>query len=144
MTAAFGATPGGKADAARPVQCPCGGGAWERCCARFIDGGQTPDSAETLMRSRYSAYVLRDACWLRASWDPATCPADFGFDETPAPRWLGLDIRRHEILDARHALVEFVARYKIGARAFRLHERSRFVRGDDGRWRYVDGDIDPA
>ena len=58
-----------------------------------------------------------------------------------APRWLGLSIRRHAALDETHAEVEFVARYKTGGRAYRLHESSRFVRGDDGRWRYVDGDI---
>ncbi|MGE8489474.1 MAG: YchJ family metal-binding protein, partial [Paraburkholderia nemoris] len=37
--------------------------------------------------------------------------------------------------------VEFVARYKVGGRAHRLHELSRFIRGEDGRWRYVDGDV---
>ena len=36
--------------------------------------------------------------------------------------------------------VEFVARYKINGRAFRLHEHSRFVRYR-GAWVYVDGDI---
>jgi SEC-C motif-containing protein len=37
--------------------------------------------------------------------------------------------------------VEFVARYKVGGRAHRLHESSRFIRGEDGHWRYVDGDV---
>jgi len=36
--------------------------------------------------------------------------------------------------------VEFVARYKLNGRAFRLHEVSRFARVD-GRWLYVDGEI---
>jgi SEC-C motif-containing protein len=44
--------------------------------------------------------------------------------------------------DAEHAIVEFVARYKIGGRAHRLHETSRFVRVD-GHWLYTDGDIHP-
>ncbi|MBS0554808.1 MAG: hypothetical protein JSS47_20145, partial [Proteobacteria bacterium] len=35
---------------------------------------------------------------------------------------------------------EFVARFRVGGRAQRLHETSRFVR-EDGRWYYVDGDI---
>jgi SEC-C motif-containing protein len=43
-------------------------------------------------------------------------------------------------VDADHAGVEFVARSKLGGRAHRLHEISRFVR-EDGRWYYVDGDV---
>jgi SEC-C motif-containing protein len=33
-----------------------------------------------------------------------------------------------------------VARSKLGGRAQRLHETSRFVR-EDGRWFYVDGEM---
>ena len=57
-----------------------------------------------------------------------------------ALRWLGLEVRRHVVLDADHATVEFVARSQLNGRASRLHETSRFVR-EDGRWYYVDGDI---
>ena len=39
------------------------------------------------------------------------------------------------------ATVEFVARYKIAGRAYKLHETSRFVR-EDGRWFYLDGEIE--
>jgi SEC-C motif domain protein len=39
------------------------------------------------------------------------------------------------------AMVEFIARYRLGGgRAERQHEVSRFVR-EQGRWYYVDGDI---
>ena len=139
---------------ARPTDCPCGGAApncasgakpprYADCCGRFLDGGDVPATALELMRSRYTAYVLGDAAYLRATWAARTCPADLDVDpDAPgAPRWLGLSVRRHTLLDDTHAEVEFVARYKTGGRAFRLHESSRFVRGDDGRWRYVDGDI---
>jgi len=54
-------------------------------------------------------------------------------------KWLGLEVRRHEQQDADHASVEFVARSKLGGRAQRLHETSRFAR-EDGRWFYLDGD----
>lgn len=140
--------------AARPTDCPCGGAApnrasgltpprYSNCCGRFIDGGELPPTALELMRSRYTAYMLGEAGYLRATWASETCPADLDVDPAApgAPRWLGLAIRRHTVLDDTHAEVEFVARYKTGGRAFRLHESSRFVRGDDGRWRYVDGDI---
>jgi SEC-C motif domain protein len=137
-----------------PRDCPCGGAAPGRpsaakaprfadCCARFIAGGAAAPTALELMRSRYTAYVLGDAAYLRATWDPATCPADLDVDTkaTDAPRWLGLQIKRFDALDDTHAIVEFVARYKVAGRAQRLHEVSRFVRGADARWRYVDGDV---
>ncbi len=98
------------------------------------------------MRSRYSAYVLGDAAYLRASWAEQTCPAMLDVDpKAPdAPRWLGLQIKRFVEQDATHAEVEFIARYKLHGRAYRLHEVSRFVRNDDGAWRYLEGDVTQA
>ncbi|WP_133649945.1 YchJ family protein [Paraburkholderia flava] len=139
--------------AARPAVCPCGGAAPDRrtdakapaylqCCGRFIDGDAAAPTALELMRSRYTAYVLGATAYLRATWAPHTCPSDLDAnpDAPDAPRWLGLQIKRFAALDATHAEVEFVARYKVGGRAHRLHESSRFTRDADG-WRYVDGDI---
>lgn len=88
------------------------------------------------MRSRYSAYVLRLADYLLATWHPSTRPASLERDP-PALRWLGLEVRRFALSDADHATVEFVARSKLGGRAHRLHEVSRFTR-EDGRWYYLD------
>lgn len=120
--------------------CPCGsGGAYAACCGRWHAGPlhlQAPD-AEALMRSRYSAYVRDDLAYLRATWAPETCPDDLG-PNPPGLRWLGLEVRRHTVLDADHATVEFVARSKLGGRAQRLHETSRFERRG-GLWLYVDG-----
>jgi SEC-C motif-containing protein len=92
------------------------------------------------MRSRYSAYVLALHDYLLATWHPSTRPAELGADE-PGLKWLGLEVRRHVQQDDTHATVEFVARSKLGGRAHRLHETSRFVR-EEGRWYYVDGDFD--
>ena len=93
------------------------------------------------MRSRYSAFVLGLTDYLLATWHPDTRPAALAPDE-PGLKWLGLQVKRHTPLDATHAEVEFVARSKLGGRAHRLHERSRFV-CEDGRWLYVDGDLLP-
>lgn len=92
------------------------------------------------MRSRYSAYVLGRESWLLDTWHPATRPATLSLSIEPRPKWLGLEVRRREEQDADHATVEFVARYKVGGRAHRMHEVSRFVR-EGGRWYYVDGDV---
>jgi SEC-C motif domain protein len=91
-----------------------------------------------LMRSRYTAYVLEDAPYLLATWHPATRPASLDFDREMRPKWLGLTVKRQVDVDPSHAKVEFVARYKLNGRAFRMHETSRFERLD-GRWYYLDG-----
>jgi SEC-C motif domain protein len=127
-------------DTSKP--CPCGDPRGYAACCRPLHQGQPAADAEALMRSRYSAYVLRDEDYLLSSWHPDTRPASLRLGvQQPAPTWLGLAIKSHEPQDENHAVVEFVARYRTGGgRAQRLHERSRFVR-EDGRWFYVDGDI---
>ncbi|MDE2455779.1 MAG: SEC-C domain-containing protein [Burkholderiales bacterium] len=116
--------------------CPCASGRpYAACCGRWHGGTPAPE-AEALMRSRYSAFVLGLGEYLRASWHPSKRPATLEFE--PGLRWLGLEVRRVHV-DGERATVEFVARSKLGGRASRLHEASRFVR-EDGRWFYVDGD----
>jgi SEC-C motif-containing protein len=95
-----------------------------------------PD-AEALMRSRYSAFVLQQADYLRATWHVSTRPETLDFES--GARWLGLEVQRCQLTGPDSAEVEFVARYRLGGKATRLHEKSRFVR-EDGRWWYVDGD----
>jgi len=91
------------------------------------------------MRSRYAAFALGLEAYLLDTWHPSTRPpAPLGLD--PAMRWLGLEVRRHEVQDAGRETVEFVARGRIGGREYRLHETSRFVR-ERGRWAYLDGDV---
>lgn len=122
--------------------CPCGSGArYAPCCGRWHEGPQRlqAPTAEALMRSRYSAYVRGLGAYLLDSWHPSTRPA-----ETPrfdaGVQWLGLELKKHQSTEADRAEVEFVARSKIGGRAQRMHEKSRFVR-EGGRWFYVDGDL---
>ncbi|MCU0966590.1 MAG: hypothetical protein MUF08_16440 [Burkholderiaceae bacterium] len=121
------------------MACPCGQGAsYAACCGRWHQGAsrlQAP-TAEALMRSRYSAYVLGLDTYLLDTWHPTTRPA--GIEPQPAGlHWLGLDVRRCTQQGDNHATVEFIARSKLGGRAHRLHETSRFERVDN-RWLYVE------
>ena len=128
------------------LPCPCGALSPRRkplahlaCCGRYLDDfAATPaPDAESLMRSRYSAFVLGRSDYLLATWHASTRPVDLTLDA--AAKWLGLEVRAHTLQDADHAEVEFVARCREAGRAVRLHERSRFVR-EAGRWYYIDGD----
>ncbi|WP_314096961.1 YchJ family metal-binding protein [Microbacterium foliorum] len=124
-------------DAAR---CPCGSGdVFGGCCGPLLRGAAAP-TAERLMRSRYTAFALHDAEYLRASWHPSTRPAELDLD--PALVW-----RRLLIVDRvaggpfdREGVVEFEAFWREGDERGSLRECSRFVR-DDGRWLYLDGRI---
>ena len=126
------------------ILCPCGGGnkKYAECCGRYLDSSETAPTAEALMRSRYTAYTLGREDYLLATWHHSTRPAVLELTSAPRSQWLGLEVRRYEQPQPDQAVVEFVARYKVGGRAHRLHEISRFVR-EAGRWLYVDGDISP-
>lgn len=121
--------------------CPCGSAKkYPLCCGRYIDGNETAVTAAALMRSRYTAYTLSNEKYLLKTWHASTRPELLDLADEAHSKWLGLEVKRHEQQDDTHALVEFVARYKVGGRAHRLHEVSRFVR-EEGRWFYVDGEI---
>jgi SEC-C motif-containing protein len=127
--------------------CPCGRFdarqrplPFARCCGAYLaDFANTPaPDAESLMRSRYCAFVLQRADYLLATWQPSQRPPSVEFE--PGLKWLGLEVKDHRQLDDTHAEVEFIARSRLAGKAHRLHERSRFVR-EGGRWYYVDGDL---
>ena len=132
MKAAITHCPCGRTDArARPMT-------YAACCGRYLDhwDEQPAPDAESLMRSRYSAFVLQRADYLLATWHAPQRPPSVDFDA--GARWLGLEVRAARATGDDTAEVEFVARHRIAGRAVRLHERSRFVR-EGGRWFYVDG-----
>ncbi len=122
--------------------CPCGSKQpYSACCGPWHHGAtalRAPD-APSLMRSRYSAFVLDELPYLLATWHPSTRPASLE-PNPPGMKWLGLEIRTSTAIDTDHASVEFIARSKLAGKASRLHEISRFVR-EDGRWFYIDGEF---
>lgn len=118
--------------------CQCGRPAnYLDCCGRYHAGPlalQAPDP-ESLMRSRYSAFVKDVRPYLIDTWHPSTRPP---LIEAPEPglSWLGLEVKNSAIQGADRGVVEFVARSKLGGRAHRLHEVSEFV-CEGGRWFYL-------
>lgn len=136
------------------ARCPClSGDTYGSCCGRYHAGlrpgpdgaapGPHAPTAEALMRSRYSAFVVGDADYLLATWHPSTRPAGLDLDDDVV--WRRLDVVRTEAggpFDTT-GVVEFVAHHRSRtdpADRGRLHEVSRFVREGD-RWSYVDGTV---
>ncbi|MCX5394242.1 YchJ family protein [Streptomyces sp. NBC_00094] len=122
--------------------CPCGlAASYGVCCGRFHSGtAGTAPTAELLMRSRYSAFVVRDEAYLLHTWAPETRPGEVDFD--PALRWTGLEIQGTTDGTAfhQHGTVTFTASYVHEGEPGAMSERSRFAR-HEGAWVYVDGDV---
>jgi len=118
--------------------CPCGlAQTYERCCGRLhADPGAAAGTAEALMRSRYSAFVVMDEGYLLRTWHSRTRAPRIGFD--PEQRWTGLEIVATSEGGMLHpsGTVEFRAHYKVGGVRGSQHEVSRFVR-ENGRWVYL-------
>ena len=126
--------------------CPCGNESYERCCKPFHSGQSTPDTAEGLMRSRYSAFVKKEIDYLETSLHPSH-RADFDKQATSdwarQSEWLGLKILNAKGgPDDKTGEVEFIATYRQNAVDRSHHEVSTFKR-IDGRWYYVSGRVTP-
>lgn len=119
-------------------RCPCGSGSgYQACCGPIVAGERPAPTAERLMRSRFTAFARGDEAHLLRSWHPSTRPARVTF--VPGQRWTHLEILGSEggqLLD-QDGEVEFQAHFDRRGREGMLHELSRFVRDDDGRWVYL-------
>ena len=121
-------------------KCECGSGvSADRCCVRYVEGEVAAPTAQALMRSRYYAFIHRNAEYLLESWHPSSRPTtlDFEQDTTQWQKLQILDCVDGDVNDTR-GIVEFKAYYVDGGRRHCLHERSSFIR-EAGRWHYVDG-----
>ena len=124
-----------------PLSCPCESGLhYKNCCQPYLEQIKDAPTAEALMRSRYTAFVLKNEAYLRYSWHPDYCPADIHVNEKT--KWLGLKIKKTNAGGKGDSSgeVEFIARSRLNGKASRLHETSRFTRLDS-RWVYLDGNF---
>lgn len=123
--------------------CPCGSGKnYQACCGPLLAGERQAETAEMLMRSRYTAYATGNSGYLLATWHESTKPGCLELKETQQPEWEALDVLAVSRGGAEDddGQVEFVAHYRMDVARGQLHEKSRFRRVN-GRWYYVDGEI---
>jgi SEC-C motif-containing protein len=111
------------------------------CCGQLHAGGRAP-TAESLMRSRYSAFAVGDAGYLLRTWHPSSRPQELTLD--PALQWNRLAVLETEAggLFDRTGTVRFRAIYVRDGQRGVLAETSSFVR-QDGLWSYL-GPIGPV
>ncbi|WP_392566898.1 YchJ family protein [Utexia brackfieldae] len=124
------------------TDCPCGiQQSYAQCCQPYHLWQKNAPDAETLMRSRYSAYALKNAKYLIATWHPKTLPNQLA-EYLNEAKWIELKIEKSWPGDkADEAYVEFTARYRNSSgRAEKMHEISRFIKQGD-HWFYVDGQV---
>jgi SEC-C motif-containing protein len=124
------------------ANCPCGSGAvFGRCCAPWLSGTAGAPTAEALMRSRFTAFQLRDGDYLRRTWDPAERPASVSFEDD-ARTWSRLEIvaTLGGAESDERGVVEFKAQFELGDDTYLLHETSRFHKSE-GQWVYLDGAV---
>ena len=129
-----------------PGPCPCGSGkAYAVCCGPILKGSAAAETAEALMRSRYSAYVTGRLDFLAESLHPEHRD-DLDIAATrrwsQRARWLNLEVvsSREGGPEDDQGEVEFIASYREKG-VVKLHrERASFQRRD-GVWYYVDGEL---
>jgi SEC-C motif-containing protein len=125
--------------------CPCESKlTYDRCCEPYITGKKAPDTAEKLMRSRFSAYAMGRADYLAAT----TAPEE---REKLDVEELGRYCRAVKCISLRvleteagkpgdeTGIVVFHAKLLINGKRMLHREKSRFVR-EEGKWVYLDGE----
>lgn len=118
--------------------CPCGSGKeYAHCCEKYILGLQLAPTALDLMRSRYTAYVVRNADYLMATTHERKRNH---FSKKEILRWASENQwKQLQIVAFDDCTVEFKAHF-IGADGseYTHHERSTFAKIKE-QWFYEDG-----
>lgn len=113
--------------------CPCQSGKiYQDCCQPLHQQSKIAETAEQLMRSRYSAFVLQHIDYIVETTVPSQqILLDYQALKQWAAQtqWLGLEVVKHSpTLDKIHSAVEFNAKFANADREQIHHEKSLFVK----------------
>lgn len=124
------------------TQCPCKSGkTYSLCCLPIIEGSCNAQTAEALMRSRYTAYTQANGNYLMKSHHVSTRPLNEKkhIEKWAASvTWLGLHILKTEKKTDTEEIVEFKAIFREKGLLSFIHEASTFTK-EKGTWFYVSG-----
>lgn len=124
--------------------CPCGSQTpYASCCEPLVSGTRKAETAEQLMRSRYTAYTKGSMAYLYETTHPSHRQ---GYDHDGTKEWAeNSDWQGLEIISTRGGgaeenigEVEFKARYTGNGSDLIHHEIGRF-RKSDATWFFVEG-----
>ncbi len=125
------------------ISCPCGSlKTFAQCCEPYINMAVEPPTPETLMRSRYSAYVVNNYEYIQATYSNSNRTNLSVTDIQKAAentKWLRLTVLSAFDM-GNEGEVEFIAHYKVNNDFYQMHEHSFFVL-EQNSWRYVKGDM---
>lgn len=123
--------------------CNCGSRLnYSDCCEKYINGSAKPETAEALMRSRYTAYTIHDIDYIMNTHDPDNrdkVSRAVLKDWSESSKWISLEILDTEkgLKDDEEGFVEFKAKYEVDGLIHTHHEKSLFLK-KDGLWYYSD------
>jgi SEC-C motif-containing protein len=124
--------------------CPCGSGnPFAACCEPIINCTRESETAEELMRARYSAFVTGAIDFIVASTHSLTRKEiDLAFirDWSQNSEWRGLHILETKVVNENKAFVSFEAQFTQNGQEQNHREKSVFER-EDGQWRFVEGNV---
>lgn len=127
--------------------CPCGTGIdLAECCQPIINGEAKADRAEKLIRARYTAHTLGEMDFILATHHPSTRN---DIDESATERWarestwLGFEIIKADDEDdaCTTSRIEFMARYRDGARRRHTHHERAVFEKYHGQWYFRDAEV---
>ncbi|HEX3253706.1 MAG TPA: YchJ family protein [Pyrinomonadaceae bacterium] len=123
--------------------CPCGSGSlFSACCELVINGSRESETAEELMRARYSAFATGAIDFIVSSTHSRTrkeIDLDFTREWSQTSEWRGLQIFETREVNDNKAFVSFEAQYSQNGKDFSHREKAQFER-ENGQWRFVTGD----
>ena len=128
------------------MNCPCGSElALSKCCEPFLKGDALPETAEKLMRSRFTAFTRADMAYIVRTLAPE---ARTDFDAPGTEKWareaewksLTIHSTKDGGPDDSTGVVEFTATYAIQGQGIEHHEVSEFRKDKKGQWLFVEGD----
>lgn len=128
-------------------QCPCGSNnTLSDCCGQYIQSGKKPETAEQLMRARYTAHTLANMSFIVRTHHPANRSE---IDEASTSKWasesewLGLEILNVENgqVDDRQGRVEFIARYRDGDSVRHDHAEIAIFEKHNNEWYFKDAEM---
>lgn len=123
---------------------------YDQCCGPFVKGTKKAPTAESLMRSRYSAYVVKNIDYIDRTQthdEKEVFNKEEALKWAESSEWVGLEIKKTHKGESNDntGTVEFIAHYndKASGTALHHHETSLFHK-NGGEWKFDKGQIHGA